>query len=293
MHPASLSKSSLIPARAGIGLRFQHHQPVLDTRPDVAWMEVHTENYMGGGTPLKYLDAIRRDTPISLHGVGLSLGSAEGVDPAHLERIRKVAERVEPGLMSEHIAWNLVGGTYLADLLPLPMTEEALDVVCRHVEQTQSYLKRRILVENPSTYVAFGNSIIPEWEFMAAVAARTGCGILCDVNNICVSAHNHGWDASAYLAALPAEAVGEIHLAGHSIRTFADGSSLRIDDHGSKVSEEVWTLYRQAIARFGAVPTLIEWDNEIPPLHVILDEAQHAERVIATWQEGNAHADAA
>ncbi len=293
MHPASISKSSLIPARAGIGLRFQHHQPVLDTRPDVAWMEVHTENYMGGGTPLKYLDAIRRDTPISLHGVGLSLGSAEGVDPAHLERIRKVAERVEPGLMSEHIAWNLVGGTYLADLLPLPMTEEALDVVCRHVEQTQSYLRRRILVENPSTYVAFGNSIIPEWEFMAAVAARTGCGILCDVNNICVSAHNHGWDASAYLAALPPEAVGEIHLAGHSIRTFADGSSLRIDDHGSKVSEEVWTLYRQAVARFGAVPTLIEWDNEIPPLDVLLDEAQHAEQVIAAWQEGNAHADAA
>jgi len=293
MHPASISKSSLIPAKAGIGLRFQHHQPVLDTRPDVAWMEVHTENYMGGGTPLKYLDAIRRDTPISLHGVGLSLGSAEGVDPVHLERIRKVAERVEPGLMSEHIAWNLVGGTYLADLLPLPMTEQALDVVCRHVEQTQSYLKRRILVENPSTYVAFGNSIIPEWEFMAAVAARTGCGILCDVNNICVSAHNHGWDASAYLAALPPEAVGEVHLAGHSIRTFADGSSLRIDDHGSKVSEEVWTLYRQAVARFGAVPTLIEWDNEIPPLDVLLDEAQHAEQVIAAWQEGNAHADAA
>ena len=293
MHPASISKSSLIPARAGIGLRFQHHQPVLDTRPDVAWMEVHTENYMGGGTPLKYLDAIRRDTPISLHGVGLSLGSAEGVDPAHLERIRRVAERVEPGLMSEHIAWNLVGGTYLADLLPLPMTEEALDVVCRHVEQTQSYLKRRILVENPSTYVAFGNSIIPEWEFMATVAARTGCGILCDVNNICVSAHNHGWDASAYLAALPPEAVGEVHLAGHSIRTFADGSSLRIDDHGSKVTKEVWTLYRQAVARFGAVPTLIEWDNEIPPLDVLLDEAQHAERVIAAWQESNGHADAA
>jgi uncharacterized protein (UPF0276 family) len=293
MHPTSISKSSLIPASAGIGLRFQHHQPVLDTRPDVAWMEVHTENYMGGGTPLKYLDAIRRDTPISLHGVGLSLGSAEGVDPAHLERIRKVAERVEPGLMSEHIAWNLVGGTYLADLLPLPMTEEALDVVCRHVEQTQSYLKRRILVENPSTYVAFGNSIIPEWEFMTAVAARTGCGILCDLNNICVSAHNHGWDASAYLAALPPETVGEIHLAGHSIRTFADGSSLRIDDHGSKVSEEVWTLYRQAVARFGAVPTLIEWDNEIPPLDVLLDEAQHAGQVIAAWQESNAHADAA
>ena len=158
------------------------------------------------------------------------------------------------------------------------MTEEALDVVCRHVDQTQNYLKRRILVENPSTYVAFGNSIIPEWEFMAAVAARTGCGILCDVNNICVSAHNHGWDASAYIAALPIDVVGEIHLAGHSIRSLADGSTLRIDDHGSRVSEEVWTLYRQAITRFGAVPTLIEWDNDVPPLDVLLQEAGRALR---------------
>ena len=155
MHPTSSSKSSLIPARAGIGLRFQHHRAVVDTRPGVAWMEVHTENYMGGGTPLKYLDAIRRDVPISLHGVGLSLGSAEGIDPAHLHRIRKVAERIEPGLMSEHIAWNVVDGTYLADLLPLPMTEEALEVVCRHVDQTQVYLKRRILVENPAALYDF------------------------------------------------------------------------------------------------------------------------------------------
>src|SRR5712692_5569435 len=151
-----------IPAKAGIGLRFQHHQVVLDIGPDVAWMEVHTENYMGGGTPLRYLDAIRRDYPISLHGVGLSLGSAEGLDDAHLERIRRVAERIEPGLMSEHIAWSVVGGTYLADLLPLPMTEESLAVVCGHVDQVQTHLKRRILVENPSTYIAFGNSIIPE-----------------------------------------------------------------------------------------------------------------------------------
>jgi uncharacterized protein len=293
MHPPSISDASSIPAKAGIGLRFQHHQAVLDTQPDVAWMEVHTENYMGGGTPLKYLDAIRRDVPISMHGVGLSLGSAEGIDPAHLERIRKVAERVEPGLMSEHIAWNIVGGTYLADLLPLPMTEEALEVVCRHVDQTQSYLKRRILVENPSTYVAFSNSIIPEWEFMAAVAARTGCGILCDVNNICVSSHNHGWDASAYIAALPVPAVGEIHLAGHSIRSFDDGSTLRIDDHGSKVSEEVWALYRQAVARFGAVPTLIEWDNDVPPLDVLLGEADRASAFIARVVGRSSHADAA
>jgi uncharacterized protein (UPF0276 family) len=274
-------------------LRFQHHQAVLDTRPDVAWMEVHTENYMGGGTPLRYLDAIRRDTPISLHGVGLSLGSAEGIDPAHLERIRKVAERIEPGLMSEHIAWNVVGGTYLADLLPLPMTEEALEVVCRHVDQTQTYLKRRILVENPSTCIAFGQSIIPEWEFMTAVAARTGCGILCDVNNICVSAHNHGWDALAYIAALPADAVGEIHLAGHSIRTFADGSTLRIDDHGSRVGDEVWALYREAVARFGAVPTLIEWDNEVPALEILLEEAGRAARLMGDAGRDSGHADAA
>ncbi len=292
-RPPDVSGASLIPAKAGIGLRFQHHQAVLDSRPDVSWMEVHTENYMGGGTALRYLDAIRRDTPISLHGVGLSLGSAEGIDLAHLERIRKVAERVEPGLMSEHIAWNVVGGTYLADLLPLPMTEEALDVVCRHVDQTQCYLRRRILVENPSTYVAFGNSIIPEWEFMAAVAKRTGCGILCDVNNICVSAHNHRWDASAYIAALPPDAVGEIHLAGHSIRTFADGSTLRIDDHGSRVSDEVWALYQQALGRFGAVPTLIEWDNEVPPLEVLLQEADQAARLIGNINKESSHADAA
>jgi uncharacterized protein (UPF0276 family) len=153
-------------------------------------------------------------------------------------------------------------------------------------------LRRRILVENPSTYVAFGNSIIPEWEFMTAVAARTGCGILCDVNNICVSAHNHGWDASAYVAALPPQAVGEIHLAGHSIKTLADGSTLRIDDHGSRVSEEVWSLYREAIARFGAVPTLIEWDNDVPPLDILLQEADRAAGFIASVHGGR-HADAA
>jgi uncharacterized protein (UPF0276 family) len=293
MRPSNISQGGPIPAQAGIGLRFQHHQAVIDTAPDVAWMEVHTENYMGGGSPIRFLEAIRRDTPIALHGVGLSLGSAEGIDPAHLARIRKVAERIEPGLMSEHIAWNVVGGDYLADLLPLPMTEEALEVVCRHVDQTQSCLRRRILVENPSTYVSFGNATVPEWEFMAAVAARTGCGILCDVNNICVSAHNHGWHASTYLAALPVEAVGEIHLAGHSTRQLADGSTLRLDDHASKVSEEVWSLYGQALERFGAVPTLIEWDNDIPPLRTLLGEARHAADLIKRSAKRSTHADAA
>jgi len=293
MSPKTFERLGPIPAKAGIGLRFQHHQAVLDLRPDVAWMEIHTENYMGGGTPLRYLDAIRCDCPISLHGVGLSLGSAEGLDPAHLERIRKVAERVEPGLMSEHIAWSVVDGTYLADLLPLPMTEESLAVVCRHVDQVQAYMKRRILVENPSTYLRFRHSTIPEWEFMAAVAARTGCGILCDVNNIYVSARNHGWDELVYLAALPPAAIGEIHLAGHSVRSLPDGGTLRIDDHGSRVIAEVWALYQEALARFGPVPTLIEWDNDVPPLEVLLGEADHAATLLAAAEPEARSADAA
>jgi uncharacterized protein (UPF0276 family) len=293
LSPTKLSYASPIPAQAGIGLRFQHHQAVVESTPDVAWMEVHTENYMGGGTPLRYLETVRRDYPLSLHGVGLSLGSAEGLDLAHLERIRQVAQRIEPALMSEHIAWSVVGGTYLADLLPLPMTEEALAVVCRHVEQTQSYLKRRILVENPSTYLAFGHSTIPEWEFIAAVAERTGCGILCDVNNIYVSAHNHGWDASTYLAALPPDRIGEIHLAGHSVRPLPEGGTLRIDDHGSRVIAEVWALYEEALARFGPRPTLIEWDNEVPPLDVLLDEARQADGRLAGKATEARRADAA
>jgi uncharacterized protein len=282
-----------IPANAGIGLRFQHHQAVLDTRPDVAWMEVHTENYMGGGSPIRCLETIRRNIPISLHGVGLSLGSAEGLDQAHLDRIWQVAERIEPDLMSEHIAWSVSGGTYLADLLPLPMTEEALAVVCRHVDQVQNTFGRRILVENPSTYMQFRHSTIPEWEFMAAVAARTGCGILCDVNNIYVSAKKHGWDPSAYLAALPSDAIGEIHLAGHSVRQFADGGTLRIDDHGSRVIGEVWSLYEEALRRFGPVPTLIEWDQNVPPLDVLVEEARHADALIDVASDGVRHADAA
>jgi uncharacterized protein len=293
VSPATAKEGSLIPAQAGIGLRFQHHQVVLDTDPVVPWMEVHTENYMGGGAPLRYLDAIRRDRPISLHGVGLSIGSAEELDVEHLKRIQKVADRIQPGLMSEHLAWSVVAGTYLSDLLPLPMTEEALGVVCRHVEQTQDFLKRRFFIENPSTYLQFRHSTIPEWEFISAVAARTGCGILCDVNNIYVSAQNHGWDASRYLTALPAEAIGEIHLAGHSVRNLPDGRTIRVDDHASRVAEEVWRLYRQAIRRFGAVPTLIEWDNDVPAIEVLLQEAEHAQSILDATLGERAHADAA
>ena len=266
-----------IPAAAGIGLRFPHHRAVLDTRPDVAWFEVHTENYMGGGKAPALLDAVRQDYPLSLHGVGLSLGSVDGIDDAHLERVALAVERFEPGLISEHLSWSVVDGTYLADLLPLPLTEEALEVVCRNVDRVQSRLRRQILVENPSSYLRFAHSSIPEWEFLAAVATRTGCGILCDVNNVYVSAWNHGWDALAYLAALPASLVGEIHLAGHAERPLDDGHILRIDDHGSRVAPAVWSLYSVALERFGPVPTLIEWDTDIPALDVLRDEAAQAQ----------------
>lgn len=262
-------------------------------RPAVAWLEVHTENYLGGGPPARYLEAIRAEYPISFHGVGLSLGSADDLDGAHLERVRGALARFEPTLVSEHLSWSAVDGVYLADLLPLPMTEEALTVVCQHVDQMQDRLQRRILIENPSTYLRYRHSTIPEWEFIAAVAGRTGCGILCDVNNIYVSASNHGWDASTYLAALPAAAISEIHLAGHSVRSLDGGVTLRIDDHGSRVIPEVWELYARALVRFGPVPTLIEWDTNVPPLEILLDEAAHAAAALERVRSEFDHAEAA
>lgn len=276
--PHGPAANGSIPASAGIGLRFQHHQAMLDRRPGVGWLEVHTENYMGGGRPLEYLTAIRRDYPISLHGVGLSLGSADGVRRAHLEGIRRVMERIEPGFVSEHLSWSVADGVYLADLLPLPMTEEALAVVCRNIHRTQDLLGRRILVENPSSYVRYRHSTIPEWEFLAAVGESTGCGILCDVNNIYVSACNHGFDAVAYLDALPADRIAEIHLAGHAVRTLPGDIALRIDDHGSRVPPAVWSLYDAALARFGRVPTLVEWDTNVPDLDILVGEATEAQR---------------
>ena len=282
-----------IPAKAGVGLRFRHHREVLEARPAATWFEVHVENYMGGGSAPGFLDAIRRDYPISLHGTGFSLGSAEGLDAAHLARVRELVERSEPGLVSEHLSFSVAGGTYLADLLPLPMTEEALGVVCRNVAQVQDRLKRRLLVENPSTYVQFRHSTIPEWEFLALVAKRTGCGILCDVNNIYVSACNHGWRASAYLEALPPAAIGEIHLAGHSVRHIDAARTIRIDDHGSRVAPEVWALYAEALARFGPVPTLIEWDTDVPTMAVLLEEAAHADALIQKARDDSARAIAA
>jgi len=279
------SATSPVPVSAGIGLRFPHHRQVLETTPPVAWLEVHSENFFGGGTVRQTLLNVRRHYPVSLHGVGLSLGSAEGLDPGHLRRLADLVDIVEPSLVSEHLSWSVVGGEYLADLLPLPMTDEALQVVCRHVQQTQETLQRQILVENPSTYLQFQHSSIPEWEFIAEVARRTGCGLLCDVNNIYVSACNHGWDADLYLRNLPARAIGEIHLAGHAVRTLDSGRTIRIDDHGSRVAPEVWSLFEQALRLFGPKPTLIEWDTDVPALGVLLDEAGLAnERLRAARQ---------
>jgi uncharacterized protein (UPF0276 family) len=236
---------------------------------------------MGGGVPLDFLDRIRRDYPIAMHGVGLSLGSIDGLDDDHLGRVAATVARFGPGLVSEHLSWSVGAGAYLADLLPLPLTEEALATVCANVTRFQDRVGRRVLVENPSSYLRFAHSTIPEWEFIAALARRTGCGILCDVNNIYVSARNHGWDPLVYLDALDPATVGEIHLAGHSLKTLADGAVIRIDDHGSAVIPEVWDLYAEAVARLGSVPTLIERDNNIPALEDLVAEADHAAQILA------------
>jgi uncharacterized protein (UPF0276 family) len=266
------------PRGAGIGLRAPHVAAVIATRPAVAWLEVHAENYMGGGAARRALERVRVDYPVALHGVGLSLGSAGDLDPRHLRRLRRLVDDIQPALVSEHLSWSVAGGVYLNDLLPLPYTDESLAIVCAHVAEAQEALGRRLLVENPSAYLRFAHSTITEPAFLAEIVARTGCGLLCDVNNLHVSAHNLGFDPAGYLDALPASAVGEIHLAGHSAND-ADGRTVLIDDHGSRVAPEVWRLYAGAVARFGARPTLIEWDTDIPALEVLLDEARHADRV--------------
>lgn len=264
----------------GIGLRAPHVAEIVATCPPIGWLEVHTENYLGGGPAPRALDRIRREHPVSLHGVGLSLGSAEGLDRAHLARVVDLVRRVEPVLVSEHLSWSIAGGAYLNHLLPLPYTEESLALIAGHVTEAQDALGRPLLVENPSSYLRFHHSPIPEPEFLVELARRTGCSLLCDVNNVFVSCRNFDQDPAAYLDALPAAAIGEIHLAGHA-RNEAAGRIILIDDHGSPVSDEVWALYARALERFGPRPTLIEWDTDIPALPVLLDEARRAEAAIA------------
>jgi hypothetical protein len=253
-----------------------HVSEIAASRPRLGFLEVHAENYMAETPALDRLLELRRDYPVSLHGVALSLGSAEELDHGHLDRFKALIERVEPMLVSEHLAWSAIGGAYLNDLLPLAYTEESLGIFCHHVDEAQERLGRRLLIENPSSYLRYRYSPIPEADFMTEVARRTGCGILCDVNNIYVSARNFRFDPMTYLEALPIEAIGEIHLAGYHV---AEDVDILIDDHGSRVVEPVWELYDAALRRFGPVPTLIEWDTNLPALEVLLDEAHHAEEL--------------
>lgn len=267
------------PEAAGIGLRAPHYRD-LQALADDAWrpafLEVHSENFFGdGGQPWAWLNWFRARYPVSVHGVGMSLGSGDRLNADHVVRLQRVVERVEPMLVSEHLCWVGVNGRYLNDLLPLPYTEESLDHVVRQVDQLQTALKRRILIENVSSYLEFHASTIPEWEFVAELSRRAGCGVLLDVNNIHVNSRNHGFDPLVYLDAMPADAIGEIHLAG-----FQDTGEILIDTHGNKVSPEVWELYRRLIQRIGPVPTLIEWDTDIPALPVLMAEAMSARDIM-------------
>jgi uncharacterized protein (UPF0276 family) len=264
--------------RAGIGLRAPHYREVFASAPDVGWLEVHSENFFcAGGPALDQLERFRALYPISLHGVGLSLGSTDPLSDEHLAKLKRLALRIDPFVISEHLCWCHAGGRHLNDLLPLPYTEEALEHVVSRIGETQDRLGRRLLVENVSSYLEFADSTIPEWEFIAEVTRRAGCGILLDVNNIYVNSVNHGFDALTYLSAIPSDAVGEIHLAG-----FDRDDDCLIDTHGNPVAAPVWILYEEALRRLGPKPTLIEWDTAIPALPVLLEEAERASNRLVT-----------
>lgn len=267
-----------LPARGGVGLKPQHFSQVLQVLPDVGFFEIHAENFMVDGGPFHhYLGRIRESYPLSVHGVGLSIGAEAPLDATHLERLADLVRRYEPASFSEHLAWSTHGGVFLNDLLPLPYDEPTLDRVCEHIDQVQNRLQRRMLLENPSTYVEFTASTMGEAQFLREVVRRTGCGLLLDVNNAHVSCVNHGRDAMAFIGELPQEAVGEIHLAGFAVDQDAAGATLLIDHHGSPVDEVVWNLYAHVIARLGSTPSLIEWDNDVPPLATLQAQAQRAQ----------------
>jgi len=268
-----------LPVAAGIGLRAQHHADILERRPRVGWVEAHSENYFAeGGSQPWFLERIRALYPLSLHGVGLSLGSVDPLDARHLASLKRIVERFEPAVVSEHLAWGTFAGRAFNDLLPMPYTEEARRHLVRRIDQVQEYLGRRILIENVSSYLEFKCSEMPEWEFLAALVQESGCGLLLDVNNVYVSACNHHFDPHQYLAFMPRGAVAEIHLAGHS-RGRYQGREVLIDTHGGPVCEAVWNLYVAALARFPHTPTLIEWDTDIPDLDVLVGEAHRADAV--------------
>ena len=277
----------------GVGFKPEHFEAIVDTRPQLGFFEVHAENYMGaGGAPHRRLDAIRERYPLSLHGVGLSIGSPGPLDQAHLQRLAAVAKRFEPALVSEHLAWSTHEGAFFNDLLPLPYTAETLGRVAEHIDEVQNALGRRMLLENPSTYVVFAESTWAETDFLREIARRTGCGLLLDVNNVFVSAINHGHDPDRYLADFPLSAVGEIHLAGYAEDTDEAGLPLLIDAHNSPIREAVWALYTATIRRLGATPTLIEWDNDVPVWPTLLNETRRAERAIIETAKSRERVDA-
>jgi uncharacterized protein (UPF0276 family) len=269
-----------MPVAAGIGLRAPHVNRVLHEKPRVPWFEVHSENlFAKGGSLHQAMERIRSDYPLSLHGVGLSPGSADAIDASHLARLAALVQRYQPALVSEHLCWGAVGGRHSNDLLPLPFTEEAAALLVSRIGQVQDVLGRELLVENISTYLRFQQADYTEWDFVAQVVRRSGCGLLCDVNNIYVNSVNHGFDPHQYLRALPREAVREIHLAGFT-RKEELAVPLLIDSHSRPVDAAVWALYADAVDCFGPVPTLIEWDQDIPELEVLLAEAARAQEVL-------------
>ena len=268
-----------LPRRAGLGLKSEHFQQVLATLPDIGFFEVHAENYMVAGGPFHhYLGLIREHYALSLHGVGLSIGGDGPLDHAHLARLAALVERYQPHSFSEHLAWSSHGPVFLNDLLPLAYDDATLKRVCEHIDQVQSTLKRRMLLENPSTYLQFQHSTLDETDFIREVIQRTGCGLLLDVNNVYVSCINHQQDPLAYLNALPLHSVGEIHLAGFAEDADSLGDRLLIDDHGAPVDNAVWQLYQQALQRTGPVATLIERDNDVPAFSVLHAEARQADQ---------------
>ena len=273
--------SERLPDRAGVGLKADHFDVVLANSPSVGWFEVHAENYMSEGGPCHhFLERIRGEYPLSIHGVGLSIGSSEPPDKSHLARLRDLLSRYQPAVFSEHLAWSSHGGVFHNDLLPLPYTSETLDQVCSHIDQVQHFLGRPILLENPATYVRFATSTMGETDFIAAVIARTGCGLLLDVNNVYVSAFNHGFPPLDYIAALPLHTVREIHLAGHAMDRDKTGELLLIDAHDRTVTAEVWSLYEETLRLTGPKPTLIEWDANLPEWEVLFHQACLADELL-------------
>ena len=275
-----------LPAAPGLGFKPEHFPAIRETRPELGFFEIHAENYMGaGGPPHRQLTALRRDYAISLHGVGLSIGGPGRLDRDHLARLRVLVDRYQPESFSEHLAWSSHGAEYLNDLLPLPYTTETLTIICDHIDEVQETLGRQMLLENPATYVLFEQSTLAETDFLSEIARRTGCGLLLDINNVFVSCTNHHADPRAYLAAFPLARVGEIHLGGHAREDLPSGPLL-IDDHGSPVADPVWTLYAETVARTGPLPTLIEWDNDVPPFAELLAEAQRAGAILGRIKGG-------